>query len=79
MKTQNKFQETKIKMVMKLRGLTREAAIKALHLDETPDDADVGGTRHLTECGERVMTAKEFFGDLDDDDEFMSAEEFFKS
>ncbi|MGN0888135.1 MAG: hypothetical protein ACI4UY_04555 [Kiritimatiellia bacterium] len=49
-------------MVMKLRGPTREAAIKALHLDETPDGADVGGTRHSTDCGKRVMTAKEFFG-----------------
>lgn len=79
MKAKKRFEETKIKMVMKLRGLTREAAIKALHLDNSPEGSDTAVTKHTTAREEPLISAKEFFGDLEGDGEFMTAEEFFKS
>lgn len=33
MKTNNRFMEIKIKMVMKLRGISREVAMRELHID----------------------------------------------
>ena len=78
MKASNRFTETKIKLAMKLRGLTREEAVKALHLDSAPNRTDVCKTRHSIARTESSITVEELFGDSDDADEFMSAEEFFK-
>ena len=74
----SKFDETKIKMVMKLRGVSREVAMRELHIDATArqkaEDSSVS-----VDLGEHLMSAKEFFAETDDDSEFISAEEFFKS
>jgi len=74
----SKFDETKIKMVMKIRGISREAAMHELHMvgsaKQKNEEPSVS-----TDLGDHLMSAKEFFGDTDDDDDFMSAEEFFKS
>lgn len=77
MKTRNKFEETKIRMVMKLRGLTRAAAIKALKLDNSQAEAVSVDAKHTTVRVDRRMTAKEFFGGVGDEDELITAKEFF--
>jgi len=77
MKAKDRFRETKIKLVMKLRGLTREAAIKALHLDGCPDEMDIVESKHSITQGNHLMAAKKSFGELDDGVELMTAEEFF--
>ena len=68
-----RFEEIKIKMVMKLRGLTREAAIRALQIDKSTHGSGRSKAIHLATRAEHPMTAKEFFEDFDDDDEIMPA------
>ena len=75
MKANDKFKEVKIRMVMKLRGLTRDEAIKELHLD-SPVETEVCEIKHPDGCKEPMITANEFFAGLEDDGA-MSAEEFF--
>jgi hypothetical protein len=67
MKT-NKFEETKIKLVMQLRGLTREEAVKALDAERTSSeraDADVSPSAFLAspDDDEVTVSARDFFGD----------------
>jgi len=69
----SKFDETKVKLVMKLRKLTRQEAVKALGLRA---EKRSGGT-HPEGASDRALSAKEFFSKVDDGMELMSAEEFF--
>lgn len=64
----NKFEEAKIKLVMQLRGLTREEAVKVLDAKRTSDegaDADVlsSGFLALTDEDNGIVSARDFFGD----------------
>lgn len=76
MRVKSKFDEVKIKMVMKLRRLTREEAIRELKLFkkaaskmETATGSDNDGTPRSVGARRRVRMGK--------DCEMMSAEEFF--
>lgn len=67
MKT-NRFEETKIKLVMQLRGLTREEAVKALNAERTSAegaDVDVSPSAFLasSDDDEVTVSARDFFGD----------------
>lgn len=67
MKT-NRFEETKIKLVMQLRGLTREEAVKALDAERTSAegaDVDVSPSAFLasSDDDEVTVSARDFFGD----------------
>lgn len=64
----NKFEEAKIKLVMQLRGLTREEAVKVLGAKQTSDegaDADVPLSDFLALSDEDngIVSARDFFGD----------------
>lgn len=68
MAKRNRFEETKIKLVMQLRGLTREEAVKALGAERTSAeglDADVSpsGFLSLPDDDEVTVSARDFFGD----------------
>ena len=76
MRVKSKFDEAKIKMVMKLRRLTREEAIRELKLfkkaaskTETATDSEKAGTPMSVGARRRVRMGKDY--------EMMSAEEFF--
>ncbi len=57
MKTDNLFEEIKIKMVMKLRGLPREAAVKELR-------GSCGRSMDIGRCeSDELMSAEDFFGE----------------
>ena len=77
MKAKNRFDETKIKLVMKVRGISREAAMRELHIDtaarQKAEDPSV-----RIDIGNRHLTGKEFVGFTGDDDDFMTAEDFFE-
>ena len=77
MKAKNRFDETKIKLVMKVRGLSREAAMRELHMDKVARrKAEEPSVR--IDVGNRHLTGKEFVGFTGDDDDFMIAEDFFE-
>ena len=64
----NKFEEAKIKLVMQLRGLTREEAVKALGAERTSaerSDAAVSpsGFLALSDEDNGIVSARDFFGD----------------
>ncbi len=68
MKKRNRFEETKIKLIMQLRGLTREEAVKALDAERASakvEDADVSPTGFLPSSydDDVIVSAKDFFGD----------------
>ena len=68
MAKRNRFEETKIKLVMQLRGLTREEAVKALGAERTSAegaDADVSPSGFLSspDDDEVTVSARDFFGD----------------
>ena len=74
MKTQGRFEETKIKMVMKLRGVSRAEAIAVINGNassgKTPEKSAEG-------VGNAVSRGSESILDDDDGDLIMSAAEFF--
>ena len=64
----NRFEETKIKLVMQLRGLTREEAVKALDAERTSSEGagvDVSPSVFLAspDDDEVTVSARDFFGD----------------
>jgi len=60
MKTKDKFEETKIKMVMKLKKLSRKEA----EADVARSDAQHTAGRAGPSKMEPLISAKEFFGEL---------------
>ena len=71
------FRETKIKMVMKLRNVSRAEAVRIINSGATPESSPQNPKEEksiVTSCrleepdvldhGERLMTAAEFFGEV---------------
>lgn len=65
-------------MVMKLRGLTREAAIKALHLDKSTEGIAASEGGPLTPNLGRSHAPDDLLESPFDDLDSMSAEGFFR-
>ncbi len=78
MKAKDTFEETKIKMVMKLRGLTRKAAVKALQREKAPNGPKHAKTERAAVREAPPTAVGDLFGDSDGDVKIMSAEEFFR-